>query len=75
MVKEKKKGNGWEIFYGKKVRILVQGVDDNFPRPRDGTVVNVTDTHLFLVNDFNTSLPKAYLLSTIKRIEPRSEND
>ena len=64
---------GWEIFYGKFVRILVQGLDDPFPKPRDGYIEYVTETHLFLKSD-SAVLPKAYALSTIKRLEPREQD-
>ena len=62
----------WEEYKGKKVRLIIE--DSPFPKPRDGTIVNISDTHIFLKVDGKKFLVP-FLLSTIRRIDIKEDKE
>ena len=38
--------NNWKTLIGKQVRLIIE--DTPFPRPKDGTIESVDDTHVWL---------------------------
>ncbi len=60
----------WKNFKNKEVRLLVD--DFPHPRPRDGTFIDIDDTHIFLkVKDKLNPVP--FARNKIKRVELKNE--
>ena len=66
----KTKTNAWREFIGRQVRLIVDDPPSTFPRPRDGIVKEVSETHLFLEIN-NKNVP--FLLTTIRRIDLKDD--
>ena len=60
--------NNWKTLIGKQVRLIIE--DTPFPRPKDGTVDNVDETHVWL--NINTKVIPFSRVS-IKRIEVKDD--
>jgi ribosome maturation factor RimP len=61
----------WKIYQGKYVRLLIEDFN-SFPKPRDGVIISVTPTHLFLKIE-GKDLPVPFLLTTIRRVDIKEE--
>jgi hypothetical protein len=58
--------NLWNEYIGKKVRLII--VDEPFPKPKDGILIQEDKTHIWLEIDGKTT-PVPFLKTTIKRVE------
>ena len=47
---------------------------NSFPKPRDGVIISVTPTHLFLKIE-GKDLPVPFLLTTIRRVDIKEETN
>ena len=65
-------GSDYHVYIGKRVRLIIE--DKPFPKPKDGVVTNCNDTHIFLKLD-NSTIPKPFLLSTIRRIDTKENEE
>lgn len=61
----------WKEYKGKTVRLLIEDFN-SFPKPRDGVIISVTPTHLFLKIE-GKDLPVPFLLTTIRRVDIKEE--
>ena len=56
----------WNLYLNKLVRLIVE--DGQYPRPKDGILVEIDDTHVWLIIS-GKKLPMPFLRSTIRRME------
>jgi len=61
----------WEGYKNKKVRLIVEDVPH--PRPKDGILIDIDDTHIFLLTQYNKT-PIPFSKHSIKRIELKETN-
>lgn len=63
----------WTEFINEQVRVIINDLPSPYPKCKDGKVIKVTTTHLFLqLND--KPKPIALLLTDIRRIEIKGDN-
>jgi hypothetical protein len=54
----------WKDFLNKKIKLIIE--DTDFPKKKEGILLNVSETHLFLKTEYKTEI---ILLTKILRIE------
>ncbi len=60
----------WKQFLNRKVRLIVE--DGDYPRPKDGILVEVDDTHIWLKIE-GKKLPVPFSRVSIKRVEDKED--
>ncbi len=62
----------WDKYKNKKVRLIVEDIPH--PRPKDGILIDIDDTHVFLQIQ-NKKTPVPFSKHSIKRIELKEVNE
>ena len=60
----------WKRYIGKNVKLII--MDTNFPKQRDGILIDIDNTHIFLQTKYKPE-PIPYLRTSIKRVELQYE--
>ncbi len=64
------KNSYWNELIGKEVRLMITDVP--YPRPRDGVVMDVDDTHIWLKMEYGTKEEiKPFSRVSVKRVDLR----
>jgi len=63
--------SAWKQWKGRKVRMIIEDYQLP-PKARDGVIVDITSTHVFLDIE-GKSLPVPFLLTSIKRVDLKDD--
>lgn len=65
--------NVWLQYIGERVRLMIEE-HNGYPKPKDGVVEEVTETHIFLKIEGKEKLVP-FLLTTIRRIDIKEDKE